>query len=129
MKKERVKLLKKQFAPPSVVPDTNAAAAPAGDTWVDDGDKTVKTDEINDILNVVSGLTASSFIDSSRGILEKEKALYTCAVKTISRDITLTILKEKDGDNYRAWSTERTYGFVISQFDAEKIMKDFSVLY
>lgn len=94
--------------------------------WKTENGKNIKESELNAILNGLSSLRCEGFIN------DKKKEAFKAPIYSITVNNTLTyhirIYRKKD-DKYPAVTDSRNYAFLLSSYNAERIMKKFAALY
>ncbi len=93
--------------------------------WTTAGGRAARAREINSIVNTLSGLTCEGFIED-RKKEDFKSPVFTVILKGINT-YTISIFDKKDGQ-YPAVSSTSKYPFLISEWKANKIMKDFGSL-
>jgi hypothetical protein len=116
----------KAAAPVSVdtAEESNEPQTKAGPWTTTDG-RAVNQKEIDEIINTLSGLSCDSFIED-RTKEDYQSPVFTASVKGINT-YTVSIFA-KEGNQYPAISSESDYPFLVSEWKAQKIMKDPDIL-
>ena len=126
--KETLVLAKKTIAPEATDQERDKDNAPAAPTvpeivWENTDGTPADETEINGMLSTLSNLKCENYAD------DQEKENYTDPIYSVKlkgvKDYTLSIYKKlvEDGKIYPAISSENDYPFLISDSEAEKIMK------
>jgi hypothetical protein len=126
--KETLVLTKKTIAPEATDQEENKDNAPAAPTaptivWENKDGKPADETKINGMLSTLSNLKCENYADDQK----KENytdAIYTLKLKGV-KNYTLSIYNKvvEDGKIYPAVSSENDYPFLISDSQADKIMK------
>jgi hypothetical protein len=126
--KETLALVKRTIAPEASDQGEDEGNTPAAPTapkvvWENTDGKPADDAEINSMLSTLSNLKCENYAD------DQKKENYTDAIYSVKlkgvKDYTLSIYKKivEDGKIYPAISSENNYPFLISDSQAEKIMK------
>lgn len=93
----------------------------AGPAWTTADGRPVKSDEVDSIINTLSGFQCDEFLEDK---IKKElnSPIFTAALSGV-KTYTISIFG-KQGNTYPAISSESPYPFLISEWKANKIMKD-----
>lgn len=95
--------------------------------WTVDGGKSAKEEEVSEIIKSLSDLTCDSFIEG------KTKNDFKNPVFSISlslggvKEYSISLFEKKD-NKYSAISSETEYPFYISEYSAERFMKELETL-
>ncbi|NOZ68948.1 MAG: DUF4340 domain-containing protein, partial [Deferribacteres bacterium] len=93
--------------------------------WKTADGRAAKAKEIDGIINTLSGLVCDGFIEDSKKE-DFKSPVFTATLKGINT-YTISIFSKKDG-KYTAVSSTSEYPFLISEWKAKRIMKDFGSL-
>jgi hypothetical protein len=129
--KGKSKKIEKKAEIPEVSTSTssNDAAPPAPEpVWKDEADNTLKQNEVDDIVNTMSALTADSFISDTIESLEKTKPTAVVTITSAGKDYTLTILKKDKDNKYQAYCNMRKFGFLLTENNVKRIAPEFESL-
>jgi hypothetical protein len=96
-----------------------------GPKWTTADGKKVKENEVDDIVNTLSSLLCDEFIED-RTKDDFKSPIFTATLKGVNT--YMIFLFEKKDNQYPAISSESEYPFLISEWKADKIMKDFGSL-
>lgn len=84
--------------------------------------KEVKAGALDKVVNALTNLHCDDFIEDSQSPKEPGPPVYTVTLKGAKE--YLVKIFEKDGNRYRATSSESPYPFYLAGWKAERIMKD-----
>ncbi len=93
--------------------------------WKTADGRAAKAGEIDGIINTLSGLVCDGFMEDGKKE-DLKSPVFTATLKGINT-YTISIFGKKDG-KYPAVSSTSEYPFLLSEWKAERIMKDFGGL-
>jgi hypothetical protein len=96
-----------------------------GPKWTTADGKKVKENEVDGIVNTLSNLLCDEFIED-RTKDDFKSPIFTATLKGVNT--YMIFLFEKKDNQYPAISSESEYPFLISEWKADEIMKDFGSL-
>lgn len=104
--------------------EAHATESPATGWSTGDG-KPVKSEQVNEIINTLSDFECDEFIDDKKKD-DFSAPIYTIILKGLKTH-SISLFEKKD-NKYPAISSESEYPFLLSEWKANKIMKDFSTI-
>jgi hypothetical protein len=106
--------------------DQEAEPAPAVPKWTTPDNKPLKDADIDGIVDALSNYLCDEFIeDQTRE--DFVAPVFTATLKGINKSYSLSFYEKKEG-RFPAISSESQYPFLVSEWKANKVMKDFKSL-
>ncbi|NOY53822.1 MAG: DUF4340 domain-containing protein [Deltaproteobacteria bacterium] len=102
--------------------EKSAESVPPPERWQTPDGKKAEEGAIDEVVAALTHLRCDGFIEDSKGLKETETPIYSVKLKG-TKTYTVRIFK-KVGNRYRATSSESPYPFYLSEWKAERIMKD-----
>jgi hypothetical protein len=127
--KQSISPARKEIPVETSAQETNKEKAPPAPakketTWESSAGDKADESAVNTVLSALSNLSCEKYIE------DKEKNNYTAPIYTVkikgTKEFILSIFQKTDGDAkaYPAISSENDYPFLLSDYQAERIMKD-----
>ncbi len=111
---------------------TNTNASASKTFWKDSSGTRLKESEVNDLVSIISHLSASGFPAENKdfSVVSKLPVSYQVTIKTAGKSYTLSLLsvKEKDKTDVLAISSERNESFLVYEDSAKRISLSFDKL-
>jgi len=105
-------------------PGTNMINTPI-EVWKDKSGKKLNKSKIDALLNKISSLKATKFLDEKKKtFIKKNKPTFKITLKDNSKNYFVYIYKKNKDNNYQAITSFSDYAFELTSGDADILMKD-----